>query len=152
MKLEKEELVLIENWIVDLRKKSIDPIARANIIKKYMLENNLSYKKLEALTGVPHSTLQDWVMWGKITEKEMEKLLDKGMNKKEVYTMLRTNKRVDKQKLIERQAVDFYLEEAISKIGRYERKTKNQAETMVLINRLIDQLNRLKMYMDKNVR
>ena len=51
---------IIENVIIDFSKKDIPKEEKAELIKRYMKENNLSERKLSAITGIPRATINDW--------------------------------------------------------------------------------------------
>ena len=149
MKLEKEEKNIVHNWLLDFKKRSIDPVSRARIIKKYQTSRGMSQCALAKELDIPKSTIQDWLMWDKLDSKDYDKMKDSGYNQKMVYRSLRNHKNWNKDMIVERPAINFELEEFLKKIGRYERKTKNDHETLSLINQVKDQLNRILMYMEK---
>lgn len=149
MKLEKNESDIVYNWLIDLKKKSVDPVTRASIIKKYQLSKGLSQRALAKELNIPHSTLQDWLMWDKLDSKDYDKMKNSGYNQKMVYRALRDHKGWDKQLIIDRPTLNVELEEFLRRIGKYERKTPNDIETATLISKVKDQLNRILMYMEK---
>lgn len=52
---------IIENTIIDWKKKDISKEDRAKLIKLYMEENNLSERQVQAKTGINRCTLHDWL-------------------------------------------------------------------------------------------
>ena len=48
---------LVYNYLVDLKKKDINPLIRADIIKRYLQELGHTQRYLAKSLGMPHSTL-----------------------------------------------------------------------------------------------
>jgi hypothetical protein len=84
---------LLFNFFLDHKKKEIDKIERANLLRKYIRDNNISERQLAKELGMSHSTLQDWCMYSRISREEYDSLIKKGYSNKQIYKVLRSNKR-----------------------------------------------------------
>lgn len=80
------------NFFLDNKKKEIDKIERANMLQKYLEDNNLSQRELATELGMSHSTLQDWIMYSRIDREEYDRLIENGYNHKQIYKTLRNTK------------------------------------------------------------
>ena len=80
---------LRENFVVDLKKPEIDQFERAVIIRKVLDEKKWSIREMAKQWGFSKSTLEDWLLFNKLTQEEYEKLLKKGMTHTEIYRSLR---------------------------------------------------------------
>lgn len=78
-----------ENFVVDLKKPEIDQFERAVIIRKVLDEKKWSIREMAKQWGFSKSTLEDWLLFNKLTQEEYEKLLKKGMTHTEIYRSLR---------------------------------------------------------------
>lgn len=134
-------------FATELKKPEIDKFERATIIRKVMEDNNWSQRQFATEIGVPHSTVQDWLLFSKLKETEYEKLKTKGVSDTEIYKTLRVkskeSKNEDEGTTIEGyEAVDY-------KITKFEQdiiSARNQGEfskyTQDLINELIIELQK----------
>jgi len=50
---------LVFNFLVELKKKEIHPVERAEIIKQYLKDEKISVRQLARELNIPHSTIQD---------------------------------------------------------------------------------------------
>lgn len=147
----KNKLVL--NMMLDMRKEDIDPFERAKLIKEFMSENNIpSQREMGRRLGVPHSTINDWLRWDKITEDEYQGFKDRGMTHTDVYRVLRDNTTKTKDCYIELTKFDYEIKKFHSSIRPFIKKLKCSKETESIIRDLINDLNRLLMYVDKKRR
>jgi transcriptional regulator with XRE-family HTH domain len=80
---------LIYNFLCDLKKKEIHPVERAEMMKAYLKEEGISQRELARELGMPHSTVQDWLDYGKLSVKEFNHLTHSGLSKKEIHKTLR---------------------------------------------------------------
>jgi len=90
---------LVFNFLVELKKKEIHPVERAEIIKQYLKDEKISVRQLARELNIPHSTIQDWVDYGRLTIGKFNQLIKEGMTKKELHRTLRserTNKDIEK--------------------------------------------------------
>ena len=144
-----DELIFF-NFVQDLRKKDISPFVRARIINKYLIENDLSQRAFAKQMGVPHSTVQDWLLWCRITRDNYDKMKN-NLSDSEIYRILRNGKKDNVNELIKKTGIDYKLEESIKIIKRFIRNdSKYWSEgTIGLVNELKNELNRLMMRIDK---
>lgn len=137
---------LIYNMLLDLRKKEIDPFERAKLIGQFLMANNMSQRRLAQELGVPKSTIEDWLLWNRITKNEYNQMIDHGANKTEVYRTLRNNKKKPKEALLQRKRMDFDIQRAIKTfrfyLKHYDQKWTSHYTSTELME-LINILNRI---------
>lgn len=140
---------LIFNYLCDLKKEEIDPKERADLITQFLVENKMSQRELARKIGIPHSTIQDWCLYAKLTPEEIANLKEKyDMNDTQIYRMLRNNKRIEKNEFVKKTGVEWELEEAIRKLSGYILHPRGE-NVKQLIHKLKNILNRMEMYVDK---
>lgn len=88
---------LVFNAMLDWRKKDIDKWERAVIIREYLQENSLSGRALAEQLSIPKSTIEDWLLWDRLTHKEYKEFKKQGLSESDIYRILRNNK--DNQKI-----------------------------------------------------
>lgn len=140
---------LVYNFLIELKKKEISPIDRAVIIKSYIKENGMSARGLAKELGMPHSTLQDWMDYDRISKVEFEAMIDKGINKKTIHKTLRTTRGMDAQyKAIVQNDLNIQLQNSIVSLTCYMNNPEFNTETSELIKKLKNILNRIELNMD----
>jgi transcriptional regulator with XRE-family HTH domain len=83
---------LIENWICDLRKKEIEPIRRAQILRAFLDEKKISARELARRCNIGHSTIDDWLRWEQLQKEQLKELKAVGHTNTEIYRALREHK------------------------------------------------------------
>jgi len=83
---------LVHNWLCDLKKKNINQFERAKIIKLYMKEKSLSGRGFAKEFGIPKSSVEDWLLWLKLSEVEYIKYIEEGKTHTDIYRALRNNR------------------------------------------------------------
>jgi len=83
---------IIFNWLLDLRKKEIEPVERAEIIKKFLVTKGWTQIRLAKELGVPPQTILSWVIWGRMNKKEYNILRKRGYSKSELFHSLNNNR------------------------------------------------------------
>jgi len=134
---------MIFNYILDQRKKKIDYFERAKIISHYLKDNRLSQRELASQLGIPHNTLQDWLLWTRITKKQYEGMKNKGMNDTAIYRVLRNGKSKDANEIIKSTQIDYELEIFLKKARKMLSELEFSPKTLVLIAEIQNYLNRL---------
>lgn len=131
------------NMLVNLKKEPIDPLVRAKMIKRYIEKEKTSIRKLAKQIGINKSTIEDWLLWDRITEKEYKQLKEIGMNHTEIYKTLRKNKKEPIN--IEEMTINEKIRKDIEK---YERMLENNIikneETDKLLTELIEILVKIR--------
>ena len=89
---------LLFNFFLDLRKKEIDKRQRAELIAKYLEQTGKSQRALAKELGIPHSTIQDWLLINRIKPETYDKFIEEGENDTSIYRMLRNNKKAPEKK------------------------------------------------------
>ena len=143
---------IIWNAMIDWKKRDIDPFERAMVIKEYLLDTRLSQRQLAEQLGMPHSTLQDWLRWDRITEKEYADMKKRGLNPTDVYRILRNNQNVDKEEFVKDTKLDYELGNVIRIIKPFINNPVYSSKTMSLIKELRNELNRLEMKIEMKMK
>ena len=145
---------LFNNIIQDWKKRNINPIERANFLRSAMVEKDItSIRDFAKHIGLPKSTLQDWIMWEKLSEDEYENYKENGFNDTTIYRALRSENNV-KQKIDKHKfnKTDLRLEQARSLVSGLIHDWEKSPNTLGLLNKLQDVVNRLKMRVERNIK
>lgn len=137
----KEEISLSflkERYVLDLIKPDVDAFKRAAIIQSLIEEKGWTQRELARRFNVPHSTVQDWLLFNTIAEEEYNKMLKSGFKQTDIYRTLR-EKRGDKSKVIS--DVDVFLVEVRTRIRGYRKNKVYSPKTMHLIDEVVNELN-----------
>lgn len=137
---------LVFNYLMDLRKKEIDPKERALLISNYLKDRGISVRALGRETGISHNTLLDWLLWEDISVEEIRVLESNGLSKTDIYRHLRGNGKVVNVKLTK---TDLILKEFHSVVRRHVKSPFVSEDTVGIILSIINDLNRMRMYIDK---
>jgi hypothetical protein len=129
--MEEEIRDLVFNLMCDLKKKDIQPIAKAKLIRTYLTDINLTERQLALRLGMPHSTLQDWLRWEKTGNEEYKKLREEGYSHLDIYNSLRSGVLSGKKK-----AIDVALQNCISKLEIFKIKPPFSKDTKQLLGKL----------------
>jgi len=150
--MDEEVKILLNNYLVDLKKKEIDKFQRAKILEITMKEFRLSQRALGEKIGVPHSTIQDWLLITKLDEDEYKQLKEQGLNDTEIYRELRNNKNIPKEIIIEQTKINRDLEEIKKRVRRAMQSCQKEyinEYTDGKILEIINLLNRLRMKVER---
>lgn len=140
---------IIFNWMLDLRKKHVNPHERARIIKNYIQETKTSVRQLARDLGIPHTTLTGWLSWNKISPEEYEMLRKRGVTHTEIWTSLKQNKQLE----ICEEHSEYELEQVLRKIKEIYRNLDSKSpQTIRLINEIQNYLNRILLKIDKELK
>ena len=141
---------LVFNYLMDLKKLKIDEFERAQIIKQFIDENNLSQRELSRRLKIPKSTVEDWLIYNRVTEKKYKEMKSNGLSKTDIRDILRKDK---KRKLPESKlnmtSLDINLIEAVKLLRPFILEPKSSPETLNLINELRNLLNRTEMHIER---
>ena len=141
---------LTHNYLLEMNKKQIDKLERAKLVKDYIESKNISVRELARQLNMPHSTLNDWIMWNNIEKNDFDKMKNNGLNDRDVYRELRNNKSDKEKKFVETLKIDLELEKSISTLKKLARKNVLYSEkTEDAIIELQDILNKISMYIEK---
>jgi hypothetical protein len=83
---------VIYNFIMDLKKRDIDDIAKARIVKEYMVQNNISLRSFSKNMNIPKTTVNNWLQFLKVSPEEYKLLEIKGYNKTQIRDAVYHNK------------------------------------------------------------
>lgn len=141
--------VIIENTIVDWKKKDVHPVDKGKLLESYCKYKRISQRELARRTGMSFSTLQDWMMFSKYEKNDYDELLRSGHSKTEIYKLIRENKAKPKEEVVKITYTDSILKKFISELQSLRREKKFSSATVWLIKQAKDELNHLEMYVDK---
>jgi DNA-binding transcriptional regulator YiaG len=140
---EKELKSKLQNiYFTDLKKPNIDKFERATIIRDYMQEHKLSIREFARINGFNRSTVEDWLLYNKITPEEYEEKIKEGLRPIDIYRSLRDSKNINTH--IEfKSELDRLLTELKNKIKRLREKGLYTVETRFYVGELQNEINRL---------
>jgi len=140
------------NAMLDWRKKDIDKWERAIIIRDYLDEFSLTQRQLAEQLGVPKSTIEDWMLYSRLTKTEYRAMKKKGLSSTDIYKLLRENKQKAKSRFIDVTKLDLEIEECKKKLHPYLRADNGLKLTInskYSVKELIDVCNRILMKIEK---
>jgi IS30 family transposase len=131
--------ILLERYFDDSLKKELDKFERAFMIRDYLERNNISVRSFAKKRNIPKSTIDDWLLYNRITEEHYQKLISEGKNHKEIYKALRRNK---KEEFVYSD-LDAFLTDIRPKLKQFRQKGDVTPKTLELIDELVNELNSL---------
>lgn len=134
MKLSKK---LIINLSLDWRKEKLDKFERAYLLREYIDSQNSSIRKVALELDIPRSTIEDWLLWNRITKPEYDELISQGVAHKDIYRSLRENK---KQPVFKQSALDIQLKRLLKIL---DSPIKLNMETIKSIKEVQEILNKI---------
>jgi len=134
---------LAYNFIIDMKKKEINPIEKGQIIKEYMEQNKKGLRELSRETAIPLTTLKGWIDYAKMTIEEYEKLIKDGKTKTDIHKMVKNDKSVNSP-------LDITLKETMIRLRPYILHTEISGETQNLISELKNIIARLELNIERN--
>lgn len=149
--LDKIDKKFQESYFLDLKKPDIDKFERAAILGQYLKTNRMSIRSFGEKFNISKSTIEDWLLYNRITKKEYNGMMIKGYTPMQVYKTLRDNKIIKKLN-IEKSAYDKLLTDLDNKtksLIKGYKKDDISDESEQLIKDLINNLNRLLMRIEK---
>lgn len=133
-------------FTIDLRKPEIDKFERATIIRKVMDDNSWSIRQLATEIGISKSTIEDWLLFSKLTEKKYEELKTKGVTDTEIYKTLRTKSKETKEnketEVVGYKPIDYKITKLESDITSARNRGESSKYTQDLITELISELQK----------
>lgn len=136
---------LSENYISDLSKPKIDKFERAAILRNLLDYKQMSIRRFAEKYGFKRSTVEDWLLYNRITPAEYKEQIDKGLKPIEIYRSLRADKTGDVKFSTE---LDEFLDVAAKQMRRYISRGTITHETRRRANELKNEINRLLMRTD----
>jgi len=132
---------IIFNAMLDWRKKDIDKVERAKIIKQYMKDEKITIRDLAKELGIPKSTLDNWLLFARVSKEKIEELEEQGLGDTEIFRALRKTRTTSKEDIETSIEYDVEFERVLRKINfalKEDRLTKN---TLKLAKDLRDKLD-----------
>lgn len=145
---------LVFNYLMDLKKKDIDPLERARVLHEYCEEKHLSQRDLAKLLQMPKSTIDDWFMWNRLDEDDIKEMRKNGLNDTDIYRQLRNGKKTAKKDLVIKTDLDCALEDTKKILSKFVTKVSLNTSKYTLQNlrEIKDMLNRIEMHIMKDRR
>ena len=143
---------ILENTFLDWKKKDINPVDRAMLLKKYREEKGIGQRELARELDVPHSTLGDLEMYGRFSKEEYAELENKGLSKKEIYKLVRNNKQTDKNKILAKTEAELRLESLLYEVDRLCLTNDYRRENLDLIKVLKREVDRLEKHIQNVIK
>jgi len=112
-------LKLTERYVYDLKKPELDHFERAEAIAEYLRDKRISIRSFAIGFNIPKSTVEDWLLWNRITRKEYNDFKGKGMTHLGIYKTLRDGKSVPKEEMMENTGLDFDVESCKRKLSKH---------------------------------
>lgn len=141
------------NFLVDLKKRDLNPIDVAQLIQQYLDASKLSQRALAKQIGMPHSTLQDKLSYIKITKKEYTTLEHNGYSKKEIYRLVRDKRNETKNRIqdaLNDPEINLVLKRSIAELNRCINDSDHNPETFDLLKDLRNLTNTLQFRIEKS--
>jgi len=138
-------IFLRERYVYDLLKPEVDYFERAAIIRELMEAKDLSQREFGLMYGVPHSTVQDWLLFNLISEDEYRKKVAEGYNHTAIYKALRDkrslNGKGNNNKFLIIADVDILIQEFRKRLKALRSGKNYSPKTMALIDETVNDLN-----------
>ena len=143
---------LVFNYLLDLTKKDIDRFERATIIQQHLLDENISIRELGRQLKIPKSTLEDWLLFKRLSQEEYDKLIADGINPTTIYRKLRATKT---QPSFNINLIDEVLQSTLQSLNKIVLKSNQKIRTKQsndLIAKIRNTLNRIEMRLERNIK
>ena len=137
MELPKEVLY---NIVQDFKKKEIDKITRAKILRLYMQENNLSLRSAAKTLQMPKTSVHDMLAYENITPEKLDELKSLGYTTTQIDKAVRADKinlLSEKQRITSKE-IDLFLEYTINRLKDFFRQREFSNSTSLLLHELKD--------------
>lgn len=142
---------IIYNFVLDLKKKELDPIDKARIIHKYCELNNISIKQLATDMNIAATMLQEWMDYAKLDKQHYLKLVSSGYSRRNIYRML---KGADKMQYsdISLLELNVLLKNTHMDIKNHVNNPIYDDDTIPILKELINDLNRLEFHIEQKMK
>ena len=139
--LEKLELSYLNN----LRSPEINKFERAQIMADSMQRRRLSGRALGNLLGVPKSTIEDWLLFSKLSLIQYKGMKRKGLGDTQIYRQLRNkDKKIAYSYLT---GLDLTLQNVLIQLKPYSDSRSSQSKTTT---KLIDEIYKTLKFIKSN--
>ena len=144
---------LTEHYIMDLKKPEITKWERATIVKQYLDDNNMSIRGFGIKFNIPKSTIEDWLLYRNVTQKQYNNMIRKGYGHKQIYKLLRENKGTEFKDIVTTTPFDYEVKRLSLKIGKQcTTQSEVSKQTPDLLDHLIKESNRLLMKIERKIK
>lgn len=142
--------IITYNYLLDLKKVTINEIDRAKLVKSFMKNNKLSVYGLATKLGVSKTTVENWLVWLEVTPKDYKLMIENGLTSKEMLPMIKKAKKsaAGKSKL-EYNQLDLLLEKSITEFNHFIRVPTKSQHTKQLLLDLRNTINRVDIHIEK---
>ena len=146
------DLKLKVSYVIDLQKPEIDKHERAKIIASVMAAEGLSGRAFSKKYGFNKSTVEDWLMYGRISKQEYKQMLNSGYNQKEIYKVLRDNKSKPAEDITTWAKFDYEIEQFIVLLNKHMNDPKYTRKTLGLLEDMQKDLNRILFRIEQRIK
>jgi len=139
---------LFDHYIYTVKAPHFDKHKRAELIKAYIEENNISNREFSRKFDVPIGTLQDWLLWAKVTPFQVEQLKDLGMTSHMIQRSLRVERSVINKEI---KVLDARIDTLAHDLFSPSIYKEASEKTMERLDELIKAINRAKLTLERNL-
>jgi hypothetical protein len=143
---------LREGYVQDLRKPDIDPFERAAILATFLEDKKWSVREMARQLSIPKSTLEDWLLFTRISETEYNGLRKKSHTPTQIYRELREGRestagrqkaRVGGAKSFDAADTNLFLRDVAIRVRSAILRNAFDGSTSRLVHDARNELNRL---------
>lgn len=128
------------NYLMSLNKTPLDKIERARVIISYMEEYKLSGREFARIFNIPKSTVEDWLLYNRITAEELKQMKRLGLSHKDIYKYLRGNKQT---KTLTFNRGEVILERVLGTLKAFPCNIKFNAKIYKLLNDIRKEVDKI---------
>lgn len=139
---------LFDHYIYTIKAPHTDKHKRAELIKAYLDEHQISNREFGRQFDIPIGTLQDWLLWAKVTPIQVEQLKDLGMTDHMIQRSLRVERSVINKEI---KVLDARLETLAYDLFSPTIYKDASEKTMERLDELIKAINRAKLTLERNL-
>ena len=139
---------LFEIWVRDLQKPDIDKYERALMIREYMNRHDISAREFARRFDFPKSTIDDWLLFSRLSPTQFERLRREGWSQSEIYRLVRNNKQIEFEDLT---FIDKLIDNTADKLSRSESIKFVSKHTEEKLEQLQKAINTFKFRIEKNI-
>jgi len=126
---------IIENIVIDFRKKDINPSQKAELVKAVMKEKKLSLRAFCKEFDIPKTTVNNWLKWGLLSPEKIKKYEEQGYTRTEIWEGLKIANKYTQ--IVIQHSIDYELRLSCQRLEKgIKLKNIKTEETARLLNRL----------------
>jgi len=133
---------LRESYVRDLQKPELDYFERAAIISHVLEDKGWSIREMARQLIIPKSTIEDWLLFSRISEEEYDALRAEGISHTQIYRELRDRKG-QKNPRINLPELDMLLKGQLNSLKSCNKEFNYSEKTRDLLSKVHNELNRI---------